>query len=184
MSGMGVRTRPRKTVEDYMNLPDGVRAELIEGELFMSPSPKLRHQKIAENLLVALRRYVDKTKRGAIHIAPLDVHLPSGDVVQPDLIFVADANRSILQDWIRGVPDLLIEVVSPDGAERDRIVKRDLYARNGVAEYWIVDDQGRAVEVLRLQGDAYEPAGYFTGVESVRSVLLSDLALPLADVFA
>lgn len=181
---MSVRTRPRKSFEDYMKLPEGVRAELIEGELFLSPSPKRSHQRIVLNLASALKRFVESRRRGIVFVAPLDVHLPSKDVVQPDVVYVSEDNREILKDWIRGAPDLLIEVVSPEGAERDRIVKRDLYARNGVGEYWIVDDQGRSVEVLRLKAGAYEPAGYFEGADSVRSVLLPDLTLPLSEIFA
>lgn len=167
-----------------MRLPDGVRAELIEGELFMSPAPKFRHQRIVSNLHFALRKHVEARRLGIVVDSPIDVHLPSGNVVQPDLVFAAEANRTILRDWVRGTPDLLVEVISPESAERDRIVKRDLYARNGVPEYWIVDEQSRSVEVLRLKADAYEPAGYFTEADSVRSILLPDLDLTLAEVFA
>lgn len=177
-------SRPRKTVEDFLKLPEGVRAELIEGEIFRSPSPKSRHQQIIQNIFRILDPFVRTQDLGQIWISPLDVHLPSGDVVEPDLIFVSSANRGIVRDWIRGVPDLLIEVILPDGAERDRIVKREVYARNRVLEYWIVDDLTRSVEVLRIGKDGYEPCGYFQASERVESPTFPSLSLPLTDVFA
>jgi len=178
-----VRAKPRKTVEDFMALPDGVRAELIQGELFVSPSPRLRHQEIAGRIFRRLADFVERGELGFVYDAPIDVHLPSGDVVQPDIVFVAAANRGVLQDWIRGVPDLVIEV-SPEGIERDRIVKFDLYARNGVREYWIVDDAHRAVEVFVLRGDRFSPEGSFTKSQTVGSALLAGFSISIADIFA
>lgn len=179
-----LKARPRKTADDYMKLPEGMLAELIEGEIFMSPSPKARHQRMCENAYVALRRFVEERRLGRVHMAPLDVHLPSGDIVQPDVLFVAGDNLGIIRDWIRGVPDLVIEVLSPEKAERDRIVKMDLYARNGVREYWIVDDAARAVEVYVLAAGRYEPRGYFRETDSVTSAVLAGLSLPAREIFA
>lgn len=150
----------------------------------MSPSPRYRHQRIVQNLYRILDPWVRSQSLGEVCLAPLDVHLPSGDVVEPDLIFVAASNRGIVRDWIRGVPDLLIEVISPEGADRDRIVKRERYAQNGVREYWIVDDTTRSVEVLRLDGNRYEPRGYFQSGEQIESPTFPGLALSVLDVFA
>jgi Uma2 family endonuclease len=82
-----------------------------------------------------------------------------------------------------GAPDLVVEIVSPLNAERDRIVKRDLYARSGVREYWLVDTLARSVEVLRLDGAAYAPAGYFTAGTVLASPSLPGLAIPVDAVF-
>ena len=188
MNAMAATSRPLKTADEFMALGDEVRAELIAGEIFMAPAPTRWHQNVAGNLYELLAPHARTRGRGdaswgTVWIAPLDVHLPSGDIVQPDLIFVRTENWEILQDWIRGTPDLLIEIVSPSNAERDRIVKRALYARNGVSEYWIVDPDVRTVEVLRLRDGTYEPAGYFgAGTELVSSVL-PDLRLPIDEVF-
>ena len=175
--------RPRKTVEDYLALPDDVRAELIDGELFVTPSPTPDHQRLVLRLARSLDGAVTERGGGELFIAPLDVHLPTGAVVQPDLLYVSEGRRHIVRDWVRGVPDLVVEIVSPTGAERDRIVKRELYARNGVPEYWIVDPGERSVEVLRLAKGAYAPAGWFTGEAVLRSPTLPTLALPLEEVF-
>jgi Uma2 family endonuclease len=162
-----LKSRPPRTIDDYLSLPQDVRAELIEGELYMTPSPRPRHQEITGNISDALRAFVKKHGAGKVFFAPLDVFLPSGSVVQPDLIFIARENFSIIQERIEGVPDLCVEVVSPRGAERDRIVKRRLYAENGVPEYWIVDDESKSVEVLTLDGREYAPFGYFVAPEGV-----------------
>ncbi len=96
-----------------MRLPEGTLAELIEGEICMSPSPRVRHQRIVSNLHRLLAEPVRSGKTGPLFVARLDVPPPSGDVVEPDLMYVSHSRASILQDWIQGVPDLLIEVVSP-----------------------------------------------------------------------
>lgn len=179
----GATSRPRKTLDDFMALGDEVRAELIAGELYMTPSPTPPHQSVAANLHLILGPHVREQNLGTMWIAPLDVHLPSGDIVQPDLIFISTASAPIVQDWIRGVPDLLIEIVSPSNAERDRFVKRALYAENGVREYWIVDPDSRTIEVVRLDDGAYQPAGYFGVGTSLTSVTFPALRLDVGELF-
>jgi len=178
-----LKLKPRKTVDDYMKLPEGTLAELIEGEVFMTPSPKPVHQDVLQEIYSALRPFVQANGLGKVWIAPLDVHLPSGDIVQPDILFIRTANHGIVQDWIRGVPDILVEVVSPDRPERDLMVKRGLYARNGVPEFWIVDPATRTIEVLILNGATYASHGYFEAADSLTSPVLAGLTLPLADIF-
>jgi len=166
-----------------MSLPEGVLAELIDGEILASPSPRPNHQEVALNLAALLRDFVKGRRLGKVYAAPLDVHLPSGDIVEPDVLFIATKNLSIIQDWVRGVPDLLIEVLSEHGVARDRFVKRDLYARNGVREYWIVDHAAKSIEVFTLRGRQYEPAGYFQEGAAVTSAILSGLSLPVTEIF-
>ena len=165
-----------KTVDDFMKLPEGARAELIEGELVMSPSPRERHQRILMNLTFALGAIIRPAALGSLYAAPFDVHLPSGDIVQPDLIFISTANQGIIQDWIRGVPDLLVEIVSPDSPQRDRVLKRALYERNGVPEYWIVDPEPASIDVLTLSAGVYvaHPAS-----DPLRSPTFPGLELPI-----
>jgi Uma2 family endonuclease len=182
MKRMSTKAKPRKTAEDYRRLPEGTRAELIEGELLMSPSPRERHQTAVLNLASLLRQHALSTHAGRVFVAPFDVHLPSGSIVQPDVVFVSSARLSIVQDWIFGAPDLLIEVLSPDGLERDRLVKRRLYAENGVREYWLVDPEERTVEVLVLDGAQWVAHGYFQASETVVSPTLPGLAIPVAAI--
>jgi Uma2 family endonuclease len=179
-----LNAKPRKTVEDFLKLPEGSLAELIDGELLMTPSPRPTHQRIVANILFAMESFLRAHPSvGTLHLSPLDVHLPSGDIVEPDLIYVSKARTHIVQDWIRGAPDLLIEVVSPVHPERDLFVKRNLYARNGVLEYWIVQPDDKAVEVLRLSDAVYQPAGWFRSGEIVTTPLLPGFLLPVDAIF-
>jgi Uma2 family endonuclease len=177
------KLRPRKTIADFMALPEGTRAELIDGEILMSPSPRSLHQRVVFQLAKLLDGVVRAHRLGEVLISPLDVHLPSGDIVEPDIVFISNRNPGIVQDWIRGVPDLVVEVLSPEGIPRDRFVKRDLYARNGVAEYWIVDPDTRSVEVFSLAGHRYEPTGFFESQDRIESSLLPDFQIPAAELF-
>jgi Uma2 family endonuclease len=173
--------RPRKTVEDLFALPEGVRAELIGGDLYVTPSPESRHQAVSSALHFRLADHVRRSSGGSVFSAPLDVHLPSGDVVQPDLIWVSTERAGIVQRWIYGAPDLLVEILSPSNPERDRIVKRDLYARNGVREYWIVDPEARSIEVFVVESGVCRPAGWFTPGTQLVSPTLPGLSIDIAE---
>lgn len=177
-------TRPHKTRDDYLALPDEICAELIRGELYVTPSPRPRHQRVVTRLVREISRSLEQRGGGEAFVAPLDVHLPSGDIVQPDVIVVADAQAAIVRtDAVHGVPALLVEVLSSTHPERDRIVKLDLYAQNGVPEYWIVDPVARSVEVFRRAEDRYEPAGWFTGTSAVVSGTFPDLVVSAHRLF-
>lgn len=178
------KLRPRKSVADFMALPEGTLAELIHGELFMSPAPKALHQAAVGNLFSLLHSHVRSASLGRVFVAPFDVHLPSGDIVEPDILFVQQSNLGIIQDWVRGVPDLVIEVLSPDGVARDRFVKSALYARNGIGEYWIVDPDAKTLEVFSLAGHQYEPNGYFEANDFIVSPMLPRFKVPITDLFA
>lgn len=166
-----------------MSLPEGTLAELIDGEILMGPGPFIHHQRIVFRLAKILDSFVAERKLGEVLVAPIDVHLPSGDIVEPDIVFVFTANSAILQDWIRGVPDLVVEVLSANRVERDRIIKRELYARNRLPEYWIVDPEAKAIEIFSLAGDTYEPNGYVQSDEIMESPLLPDLKFQVGELF-
>jgi Uma2 family endonuclease len=145
------------TWQDVQQLPDdGNRYEAIEGELYVTPAPSLRHQRIAKRLTLALYRLLEEPGHGELFFAPTGVEFPATEEgVQPDLLFVSNERRGILAEpWIQGPPDLVIEILSPTTAQRDRGVKRKLYERQGVSEYWIVDPEAEAVEVW-----SFGPAG-------------------------
>lgn len=164
-----------------MSLPEGTRAELIDGDIFMSPAPRVPHQDVVGNVYTLLRRHASEGILGRVFVAPLDVHLPTGDIVQPDVLFVAALNSGIIQDWVRGTPDLVVQVLSPENRERDLIIKRGLYATNGVREYWIIDPSAKAVEVLTLRGAQYEPLGYFQNEDVLVSLVLPALKVKVSD---
>lgn len=172
------------TYADLEALPDdNVRREIIDGELIVSPSPRTRHQRISARLSLALGKHIEAHGGGEAFYAPLDVILSEHNVVEPDLIFIADDQTDILaEENIRGAPALVIEVVSD--ARRDRIIKRDLYARFGVAEYWVIDPDADRVEVYRLTGSTYAKPHILEPGETLAYGRLPGLAIDLAALFA
>src|SRR5438105_4567114 len=113
---------PRTLMEVFKMLPEGTLAELIDNRLFMSPSPIGRHQRLITRLAIQIGNFIEQKKLGEIFVAPFDVYLDEEEnAVQPDLIFVAAKNLSIVNDddVIHGVPDLLIEILSPGNPEHD-----------------------------------------------------------------
>lgn len=171
------------TIDDLMNLPPEVRAELIEGELFMSPAPGARHQEIVANLTSAMSPFVRTRKLGKIYPAPIDVVLSPKVVLQPDLVFVSSGQLDKVATRIECAPDLVVEILSPSTDVRDRVVKRDLYGRHGVREYWLVDPETRTVEVLKRQGDSLVLHAVFEEDDAVASTVLTDLNLRVQTVF-
>ena len=142
-----------KTWEDVLRMPDdGNRYEFIGGRLYVTPAPVTRHQRISKRLQAALMRILEDAGRGEVFYAPFLVEIPgTGDRVQPDLLFVSDERREIIgEKQVLGAPDLVVEILSPSTAHRDRGIKLDLYARSGVRQYWIVDPGEDVVDVWRF----------------------------------
>lgn len=180
-------TVPRLTYDDLELLREAPeherdRLELIDGEVFVTPSPESGHQLVSMNLAAALDRFARPGRLGWVLTAPIDVRLSDTNVVQPDVCFVArEHGDRIIRRGIEGPPDLMVEILSPTTRGRDLGAKRELYARFGVPEYWIVDPRGRSVEALTLRDGAYGPLPVEGG--AVRSAALPGFAMSLAEVF-
>ncbi len=150
----------------------------------MTPSPIANHQTILLNLAAAFREYLKGHPVGKVFVAPLDVILSDYDVLQPDLLFVLNERAGIVKDWVRGAPDLAVEILSPTTEKRDRGIKLKAYARFGVKEYWIIDPVARTVEVHRLSAGGYELAETLEINQSLVSPLLPGFRMDVASVFA
>ncbi|MBI4500190.1 MAG: Uma2 family endonuclease [Gemmatimonadetes bacterium] len=151
----------RVTWRDVQSMPeDGKRYEAIDGEMYVTPAPRTRHQWVTVSLLRELLPVLGN--RGRLFTAPVGVEFTATEEgVQPDVLFVRTERLNIVrEDTIQGAPDLVIEILSPSTARRDRSIKLQLYRRQGVAEYWIVDTDARQVEVWRLADGASEPDRY------------------------
>jgi Uma2 family endonuclease len=172
------------THADLLEMPDdGKRREIIEGELFVTPSPNLDHQRISRRLELAVANYLEAHPIGEIFDAPMDVILSDFDVLEPDLLIVLNEHREILKTWVEGTPDLVVEILSPSTSQRDRGLKLKAYARHGVTEYWIVDPEQRAIEVYRLGRERYRLPQVSREGDSLISSMLPGFSLPLASVF-
>jgi Uma2 family endonuclease len=139
---------------------DGKLYEAIDGELYVTPAPKLRHQWISANLFAALLELLVEPGHGWLFAAPTGVEFPDTEEgVQPDLVFISrDRRERLTEAGISGPPDLVIEIGSPSTAKRDRTIKKKLYERQGVPQYWFVDSETDAVEVWDFATGAVEPA--------------------------
>lgn len=163
--------------EDYEALPREPRCELIYGRFYVSPSPSIVHQVVAGQFYQHLYG-IAKATGGKAYIAPLDVALADHSVVQPDIIYVSRRRREILKERVEGVPDLVVEVLSPGTSRRDRGDKLALYAEIGVPEYWIADAIERQIEFLVNEGGRFVVALPEGGV--YRSRALPEIHLDLA----
>ena len=172
------------TYEDYCHAPEGKRYELHDGDLVVVPSPKEQHQDSVGSIYYFLRAFLQGRELGRVYIAPFDIVFSNHDVVQPDVIFVSNENRDIITtDNIQGAPDLVVEVLSPSTAHRDRTFKRALYARHGVREFWLVDTDAHTIEVLLLGSNGYSVAAVYTAGQTLTSPTLKDFALNIDDIF-
>ena len=181
-------SRAKLTYDDLLALPDdGLRHELIDGEHYMTPSPGSAHQVIVGNLHLLIAAFVRDRRLGVIMLAPFDIVFSPHDVVEPDLIyFLADRFKEIVGERnAQGPPDLAIEVLSPSTRRRDEIVKRRLYERTGVREYWIVDPELETIKVYRLDGGKYQKGAELSLEDNacVTTPMLPDLEVPLKRVF-
>ena len=181
-------TRPTlpMTYHEYALLPqDRNRYEVIEGELYMTPSPSLAHQNVVTELGSMLLQHVSTHRLGKVYVAPLDVVLTETNVLQPDILFLR-AGRVPPRDAknVTVAPDLVVEVVSPASVEQDREIKMQVYARHGVPHYWIVDPDARTLEMYTLSGGAYGPAARFSGDATATTALFPSPNIPLAGLWA
>jgi Uma2 family endonuclease len=180
---------PRLTYDDFLSFPDdGQRHELIDGEHYVTPSPATVHQRLVTDLVIELGTYLRAQRLGQVFAAPFDVVLSVHDVVEPDLLVVLDEQLDVLTaQHVRGAPAIVIEILSPGTRARDETLKRDLYARAGVREYWMVDPDARAIRVCRWPA-AGQP-GPVTDLaaaagDALTSPLLPGFALEVAGLFA
>jgi Uma2 family endonuclease len=172
----------RLTYEDYCLLPNnGRRYEIIDGELFVTPSPLWRHQDVLTNLLLYLGTFVKEHGLGKVVPAPMNVVFSSYDVVEPDLIFISKARTSVItRKNVQGAPDLLVEILSESTERIDRTTKLKLYARYGVTEYWVVDPDACSVEIYRSALGGYELAAQSDSKQTLASPLFPGFTLPLS----
>jgi len=172
--------------KDYATLPDdGNHYEVVSGVLFMTPSPGGAHQDAVGEIFTYLREHVKQGGLGLVRIAPFDVELALDTVVQPDVFVVLSKHfDKITDNRILGAPDLVVEVASPGTAIYDRHNKLDAYVRAGVPEYWIVDTDARAVEVLVLEMiGIYRSLGVFRGKAVIPSQVVPGLLVQVEKFF-
>lgn len=148
---------PRTIMEVFQQLPEGTLAEVIHNTLYMSPAPTPSHQRLFLNLASGMHAFVSAQASGEIFIAPIDVYLDeASSVVQPDILFVPFHSKiKIDSGGLHGTPDLIVEILSPGNKKRDLVIKKELYEKIGVKEYWIVDPDTKEVVGYKHQHGRY-----------------------------
>lgn len=168
---------------DYARIPpDGKRYELLEGDLYVTPAPSPLHQRISKRLQRRLEAYFEARGLGEVFHAPLDLILTPYDVVQPDLVVVADPTQ-VSERGIEGPPTLVVEILSPSTRDHDRTVKARRYAALGIRHYWLVDPEASRLECYRAEAGAYALVVQGEGDASLFHPDWPGLALPLADLW-
>ena len=180
---MAVEPRRLLTYDDYVAFPDdGIRREILDGEVYELSAPNVRHQRLVLRVLRALADHLDIHGGGEAFVSPIDVLLSDHDVVQPDVVYVADDRAGIVTaPNLAGTPSIAVEVVSDP--RHDRVRKRALYARAGVPEYWIVDPESDRLEVHRLDHGGYAKPEILEAGDTLTTPLLPGFALDVAVLF-
>jgi len=179
MSRFEVIDRPPRTImEVFKMLPEGTLAELIDGVIYMSPSPIRPHQRIVSLLSARITVFVEENDLGEAYVAPFDVYLDEEiNAVQPDIVFVSKERLSIIDPigHIHGTPDLVVEVLSTGTKKYDQEKKKELYERFGVKEYWIIDPSTKETKGFTLQSGKYFES--FKASGKIQSSLLNETFL-------
>ena len=175
--------------DDFLLFPDdGRRHELIDGDQYVTPSPNTRHQRILGRLYLLIANWLQADPRGQVFFAPFDVVFSRFDVVEPDLLYVLNerAAEILTDEHVAGAPELVVEIASPGTRRRDETLKRRLYERMAVVEYWVVDLDIDVVRVFRRDGDTFSRPRELSADagEVLTTPLLPGLEIPLAPLFA
>ncbi len=179
MANHAVTIPRRATYEDYLKFPeDGLRYELLDGEIFMTPAPSVPHQYTSKRVQRLLEAYFEGSRSCLVLAAPVDVILADVDVVQPDLVVVAEGPQ-ITTRGIVGAPLILVELLSPSRPDYDRLTKSRRYAARRVPHYWIADPDQHTFECFVLEGDTYRLDAVAAGGETLAVPAFHGLVIPL-----
>jgi Uma2 family endonuclease len=176
------------TYDDFVQFPDdGLRHELIDGEHHVTPSPNTRHQAISLQLTLLIGNWLERHPIGRLFYAPFDVVFSKYDVVEPDLLYLSNerASDALTPLHVHGVPELVVEIGSPGTRKRDETIKRRLYERSGVSEYWVVDPEIDTIRVYRREAEAFARVVELSAEANdvLTTPLLPGLEIPLSRVF-
>ena len=171
--------------EDLQLIPfDRNRYEIVDGELFVTAAPIPLHQVIVGNTYGDLRQHVRKHRLGVVFMAPCDIVFASSTVLEPDIFFVSRSRLHIIGEKnLSGPPDLVVEVLSESTKRLDREIKPKQYAKYGVPEFWLIDPEGKTVELFRLSQGAYELAERLGFGDTLTSPLFPGLSISVSSLW-
>lgn len=180
---MAIPQKQLYTEADYYNMPEDVRAELIDGQIYYQAAPSRIHQKILSKLHQAIANYID-SKGGSCEVYPAPFAVKLFDskktIVEPDISVICDSDK-LTDKGCTGAPDWIIEIVSSGNSSHDYIRKLNLYADAGVREYWIVDSMKQTVLVYYLEETKFEVSSY-TFQDKIKVSIYDDLCINFAEL--
>ena len=181
-------------MDDCQTLDEsGERYEIINGKVYMLAAPNREHQRVSGELFAILHRHTQKSKC-AIYAAPFDVRLPMAgedasedapkprNVVQPDISVICDQSK-LTKAGCTGAPDLIIEIMSPSSASFDYLLKKNLYEKAGVKEYWIADPEIKRVYIFRHNGSSYDDVITLLFDDTLHTPLFPELSINVGELF-
>jgi Uma2 family endonuclease len=176
------------TYDDFLLFPDdGQRHELIDGEHYVTPSPNTKHQRVSGNLHLLIGSWLEIHQVGRVFYAPYDVVFSNFDVVEPDLLYLSNERMAevVTPQHVRGAPEIVIEIGSPGTRKRDETIKKRLYERSGLSEYWVIDPELDVVRVYRRGEEEFGRAIELSSEadDSLTTPLLPGLEMPLRRIF-
>jgi Uma2 family endonuclease len=158
--------------------------ELLAGEIMKQNYPSFKHQQVSMKMILKFGNFITKKNLGTLLHPPFGVVLDDFNAPQPDLIFVSTAKQAIIQaEGVFGVPDLLVEIISPSSIKTDKFDKYKIYEKFGVAEYWLIDPKNQSIEVYSLQNSKYELAAFGVEKGKVQSVVIQGLEIEVSEIF-
>lgn len=168
------------TAEDYLQLEEGLLAQLINGQLIVSPAPTPNHQRVIRNLYDALKAL---NPNGEVLFSPLDLYIDNTNVLQPDICYISQSSKHIISKrGLEGPPELVVEVLSPSNSFIDRNAKKRKYLEFGVQEYWIVDPDNKTLEIYTNSLET--PSLYLSEQGEITSIVLDSLSFDLSLLFS
>ncbi len=179
-----IEKKKKYTVDDYMQLDEGAPFQLINNELIMSPSPTSNHQFIVARITKVMLIFLEDNDLGGYAAGTVDVVFDTGNVFQPDFVYVAEGRRSkIVKKHIEGTPDMAIEILSPSNARYDLRQKKDIYEKYGVKEYIIFDPGAKTADLYALKDGSYYLHQKAQKDELLNSIILPGFAFDLNYLF-
>lgn len=177
--------KTRATSRDFFRLGEGTLAQLINGEIIISPAPKILHQDIGGRIYAQILTLTEKDNSGKVFISPIDVRFSDNEVYQPDIVFISNSQSTIIKDWgIDGAPNLIIEVLSVSTAYYDLTHKKRVYEDFGVKEYLVVDPMELTLEQFYYKDrEGFISNGLFRNEGEIPSKTLPGLLLNLKEIF-
>lgn len=169
------------TIEDIYNLPEGQRAELIDGELYMMATPNIKHQRLIKEFTYLIEDYI-RHNEGACEIfpSPFAVFLNANDeiYVEPDISVICDKGK-LTDKGCEGAPDWIVEIVSPSSKRMDYYIKLFKYRTAGVREYWIVDPDKQRITVYNFENNTVEEYSF---ADKIKVGIYKDFAIDFSRI--